>query len=77
MISVWVARLKMLKMLSLLEIELRDILRRKTMRIYTQNEKFTIWEDIDFTYFIEMRGEVMELKQFKTAAEAITEASDR
>lgn len=47
------------------------------MRIYTQNEKFTIWEDIDFTYFIEMRGEPMELKQFKTAGEAICEASER
>lgn len=47
------------------------------MRIYTQNNKFTIWEDIDFTYFIEMSGEAMELKPFKTAAEAICEASDR
>lgn len=52
-------------------------MKRKKMRIYTQNEKYTIWEDIDFTYFIEMRGEAMELKQFKTAAEAICEASER
>lgn len=34
------------------------------MRIYTQNEKFTIWEDTEF-------------KQFKTAAKAICEASER
>ena len=47
------------------------------MRIYHTNDKFTIWEDTDFTYFIEMRGEPMEFKQFKTAAEAICEASDR
>lgn len=47
------------------------------MRIYTQNEKFTIWEDIDFTYFIQMHGEPMEFIQFKTAAEAIEEAYKR
>ncbi len=47
------------------------------MRIYTQNEKFTIWEDIDFTYYIQMNDEDMEFKQFKTAAEAICEASER
>lgn len=47
------------------------------MTIYTQNEKFTIWEDIDFTYYIQMSGEAMELRKFKTAAEAICEASDR
>ena len=47
------------------------------MRIYTQNEQFTIWEDIDFTYFIEMNGEPMELRKFKTAAEAIEEAYRR
>lgn len=47
------------------------------MREYTRNEKFIIWEDIDFTYFIQMHGEAMRLKPFKTAAEAICEASDR
>lgn len=47
------------------------------MRIYTQNEKFTIWEDTDFTYFIQMHGENIEPMQFKTAAEAICEASER
>ena len=47
------------------------------MRIYHTNEKFTIWEDIDFTYFIQICGEAMELKSFKTAAEAICEASER
>lgn len=47
------------------------------MRIYTQNKNFIIWEDIDFTYFIQMHGEAMEHRQFKTAAEAICEASER
>lgn len=47
------------------------------MRIYHTNENFTIWEDIDFTYFIQMSGEAMEIKPFKTAAEAICEASGR
>jgi hypothetical protein len=47
------------------------------MKIYHTNENFTIWEDIDFTYFIEMSGEAMELNPFKTAAEAIEEAYRR
>lgn len=47
------------------------------MKIYHTNKQFTIWEDIDFTYCIEMNGKSMELRKFKTAAEAICEASDR
>jgi hypothetical protein len=77
MMFVWVARLKMLKMLSLLEIDLRDILRRKTMIIYHTNEKFTIWEDKDHFCYIQMADKEVEPKAFKTAAEAICEASER
>ena len=47
------------------------------MKIYTQNDKFTIWENENYLYFIQMSGKEIESKSFDFAAEAIAEASDR
>lgn len=47
------------------------------MRIYHTNEKFTIWEDKDHFCYIQMADKEVEPKAFKTAAEAICEASER
>ena len=47
------------------------------MKIYTQNDKFTIWENENYLYFIQMSGKEVESKSFDFAAEAIAEASDQ
>lgn len=41
------------------------------MKIYTQNDKFTIWENENYLYFIQMNGKEVESKSFDFAAEAI------
>ena len=47
------------------------------MRIYTQNEKYTIWANENYLYFIQMSGKEVESKSFNFAADAICEAEDR
>lgn len=47
------------------------------MRIYTQNEEFTIWENENYLYFIQMSGKEIESKSFDFAADAIEEAVSR
>lgn len=47
------------------------------MIIYHTNDKFTIWEDKDYFYYIQMAGCEVEQKAYSTAAEAICQASDR
>lgn len=47
------------------------------MRIYTQNEEFTIWVNENYLYFIQMSGKEIESKSFNFAAEAIEEAVGR
>jgi len=47
------------------------------MKIYTKTDKFTIWENENYLYFIQMSGEEVESKSFDFAAEAIEEAVSR
>lgn len=49
----------------------------KKLKIYTQNDKFTILENENYLYFIQMSGKEIESKSFDFAAAAIAEASDR
>ena len=46
------------------------------MVVYTQNEKYTIWADTStYLYHIQMAGEEVGTKPYRTAAEAMEEAS--
>jgi hypothetical protein len=47
------------------------------MRIYHTNDKFTIWENENYLYFIQMNDKEIESKSFDFAAAAIEEASGR
>lgn len=47
------------------------------MKIYTQNENFTIWENENYLYFIQMSGKEVESKSFDFAADAIEKAISR
>ncbi len=47
------------------------------MKIYTKTDKYTIWENENYLYFIQMSGKEIESKSFDFAADAIEEASDR
>jgi hypothetical protein len=47
------------------------------MRIYTQNEEFTIWENENYLYFIQMSGKEVEPKAYDLASYAIEEAVGR
>lgn len=41
------------------------------MKNYHTSEKFTIWEDKDYRYFIQMKDGEIERKAYDIAAEAI------
>lgn len=47
------------------------------MKNYHANENFTIWENEEFEYFIQLNGQEVEDKVYRTAAEAIEEAYRR
>lgn len=48
------------------------------MRIYTQNEKYTIWEnEANYTYQIQFKDEEIDSVVYDIAADAICEASER
>ncbi len=47
------------------------------MKNYHTNENFTIWENAEFEYFIQLNGKEVEQKAYRTAAEAIEEAYKR
>lgn len=41
------------------------------MKIYTQNEQFTVWMDTSYLYYLQMAGSEIEPKAYDLAAEAI------
>lgn len=47
------------------------------MKNYHTNESFTIWENKEYEYFIQIAGKEVEPKAFKTAADCIEEAYRR
>jgi len=47
------------------------------MKNYHTNENFTIWENENYLYFIQMNGKEIESKSFDFAADAIEEAVSR
>jgi hypothetical protein len=47
------------------------------LKIYHTNDKFTIWENENYFYFIQMSGKEVESKSFDFAADAIEEAVGR
>lgn len=47
------------------------------MKNYHTNENFTIWENEEFEYFIQLNGQEIEPEVHRTAAEAIEEAYRR
>lgn len=47
------------------------------MKKYYSPEKFTIWENEEFEYFIQMAGKEIEDKVYNRASEAIEEAEGR
>ena len=46
------------------------------MRIYTKTEQYTIWENEDFTYQIQMAGKEVDSKIYDIAADAIIKAEE-
>lgn len=53
-------------------------MRAFTLVIYTFNENYTIWQDEEYNYYIEMAdAKEMEDKAYATAAMAIEEAESR
>lgn len=47
------------------------------MKKYHVSDNFIIWENSEFEYFIQLNGQEVEDKAYRTAAEAIEEAWSR